>query len=138
MTIFQYMIGNTDWSVPNFHNIKLVQAKSDSFSAPYLVPYDFDFSGIVDASYAYPNQDLFSIEHVTDRYYRGLPSTEEEVDLVLDNFRKNKERILSLVKDFEPLKQSVRVRMVNYIEDFYNTISNQFRVNYHFVRGMGQ
>ena len=138
MTIFQYMIGNTDWSVPNFHNMKLVQSKQDSLSAPFVVPYDFDFSGIVDASYAFPNQDLFSIEHVTDRYYRGLPSTEEEVELVLNNFRKNKEKFIKLVKDFELLKLSERERMVSYIEDFYKTVNNHSRVDYHFVRGMSQ
>ena len=46
--MFEYMIGNTDWSVPNFHNIKLLKPANDSFATPLVVPYDFDFAGLVD------------------------------------------------------------------------------------------
>ncbi len=27
MAIFQYMIGNTDWSIPNQHNVKMLQVR---------------------------------------------------------------------------------------------------------------
>ena len=42
---FEYMIGNTDWSVEYLQNIKL--ATVDSNSAPITIPYDFDHAGIV-------------------------------------------------------------------------------------------
>src|SRR5205085_7276423 len=48
VAIFEYMIGNTDWSVPNYHNIKLMRPKSDSISFPYVIHYDFDFAGLLD------------------------------------------------------------------------------------------
>ncbi len=34
---FQYMIGNTDWSIPNQHNVKMLQGAS---TRPIAIPYD--------------------------------------------------------------------------------------------------
>ena len=47
VALFQYMIGNTDWAVPNYHNIRLIRSITDSTIPPYPVPYDFDFTGLV-------------------------------------------------------------------------------------------
>lgn len=138
MTIFQYMIGNTDWSVPNYHNIKLIQPIADSTANPFIVPYDFDFSGLVNASYAFPNHEMFTIEKVTDRFYRGLPRTPEEVETALGIFKTNQEKIMQLIRSFEILKLDDRETMVKYLEDFYKTINNKKMVDYHFVRGMRQ
>lgn len=51
-SVFQYMIGNTDWSVQYLQNIKLIA--SDTHALPSIVPYDFDHSGLVNAPYAHP------------------------------------------------------------------------------------
>ena len=62
------MIGNTDWSsVDEGHNMELVKGPSET---QWAVPYDFDFSGIVDARYAAPDP-RFSIKDVRQRFYRG-------------------------------------------------------------------
>ncbi|HEX8278293.1 MAG TPA: hypothetical protein VF540_06340, partial [Segetibacter sp.] len=66
VNLFQYMIGNTDWSVGKYHNIKLMLSKNDTLSPPYTIPYDFDYAGIVDAPYAVPNEEL-EIKTVRDR-----------------------------------------------------------------------
>ena len=50
MAVFEYLIGNTDWSVSIF--TKLIA--SDSLSLPNAVPYDFDHAGIVSAPYPKP------------------------------------------------------------------------------------
>ena len=70
VAIFQYMIGNTDWAIPNYHNIKLMRPVTDSFSMPYTIPYDFDFCGLVNANYATPPEEL-GISSVRERAYRG-------------------------------------------------------------------
>lgn len=71
--VFQYLIGNTDWSLVTAeaddtccHNIDLVDIGSHRF----LVPYDFDLSGLVNAPYARPDSSL-GISRVTRRRYRG-------------------------------------------------------------------
>lgn len=99
VAIFQYLIGNTDWAVPNEHNIKLIFDKKNPASLPYAVPYDFDHSGLVDASYAVPNE-IIGTEKVTERVYRGFPRNMDEIQATLDVFRKQKESILSLVRNF--------------------------------------
>ena len=59
------MIGNTDWAVPNNHNVKLIYDKERKLAPPLVVPYDFDYSGLVDASYAVPNE-VIGTEKVTE------------------------------------------------------------------------
>ena len=68
MAVFQYMIGNTDWSVQYLQNIKLIAV--DSVSIPSAVPYDFDHAGIVRAPYAKPAEEL-QMSSTLDRRYRG-------------------------------------------------------------------
>ena len=52
MAVFEYLIGNTDWSVQYLQNIKLIAA--DSAQLPGTIPYDFDHAGIVTTPYAEP------------------------------------------------------------------------------------
>ena len=66
--LFQYLIGNTDWSVIYGHNIVHLK-EPDGFETP--VPYDFDFSGLVNASYAGPPPSL-PIRSVRERVFRGF------------------------------------------------------------------
>ena len=48
VTLFNYMIGNTDWTVTYQHNIKvLINSLSDKPNLGIAVPYDFDYSGLV-------------------------------------------------------------------------------------------
>ena len=57
-SVFEYMIGNTDWSVLAAHNINLLLSKTDSFQHLYPVPYDFDYSGLVNTTYAVPDPTI--------------------------------------------------------------------------------
>lgn len=73
MAVFEYMIGNTDWSVQYQQNIKLLA--KDSVSTPFAVPYDFDNSGFVSAPYAKPAEEL-ELPSVIERRYRGYCITD--------------------------------------------------------------
>ncbi len=79
MYVFQYLVGNTDWSLVTAegdefccHNGKLLQLGNQL----YLVPYDFDRTGLVDASYAKPAPKT-RIRKVTQRRYRGYCMEDE-------------------------------------------------------------
>ena len=93
VSIFEYMIGNTDWSVFASHNIKLLLSKSDSFHVSIRIPYDFDYSGFVNTDYAIPDPRL-NISNVRERVYRGYPRTIDEMDETLDIFRESKKKYL--------------------------------------------
>ena len=132
VALFQYMIGNTDWAVPNYHNIKLMRA--DSVSTPYVVPYDFDFAGAINARYATPAEEL-GIEKVTDRSYRGFARSMLELQMALDIFRKQKDNLLSLVKNFELLNKRERDAMYGYVKEFYDIIEVKSQVQNIFIDG---
>ncbi len=132
VAIFQYMIGNTDWAVPNYHNIKLMRPVTDSISFPYTIPYDFDFCGMVDAPYAIPNEEL-SIKSVKERLYRGFPRTMEELQLTLDVFRAKSPAIKKLVSGFDLLPMRDRNEILDYLDEFYKIIESKSLVKKVFI-----
>lgn len=130
--VFQYMIGNTDWSMFMNHNIKLIRSRKDSLSLPYPVPYDFDFGGLVNAEYAVPAETL-PIQTVRDRLYRGFPRTMEELQEIFDIYNKQKEKIYALINNCEFLLSSNKKDMIRYLDDFYRTINNKKEVQKVFI-----
>jgi hypothetical protein len=74
-SVFEYMISNYDWSMRAApageeccHNGRLMTAAPGGPLTP--VPYDFDFSGLVEAPYAGPPESV-PVESVRQRNYRG-------------------------------------------------------------------
>jgi hypothetical protein len=121
--VFEYMIGNTDWAVQAGHNIRVLHNKGDSTSRPYVIPYDFDFSGLVNTTYSAPNENL-GIQNVRQRLYMGLPASKEELADVLAIFNKQKANIYATINNFNLLTNSTKKEMINYLDEFYKTINN--------------
>lgn len=117
--MFQYMIGNEDWSIAMNRNLKMVKPLDGSQLKP--VPYDFDFSGLVNASYALPNTQL-GLNSIQDRLYLGMPVTDTELEYVFNFFRLKKEALLQIVEDCKPLSRSGRNEVTAYLEGFFNRI----------------
>ena len=70
LSIFHFMIGNTDWQVPRLHNLKLLKMNNVTETAPYVIAYDFDHTGMVDASYSTPSP-ILGIETLRDYQRRS-------------------------------------------------------------------
>ena len=121
VAIFEYMIGNTDWAVSVDHNTKLIMPEKDSIARPYVVPYDFDYSGLVNTEYAVPDEKL-ELENVRQRLYRGFPRTLLEVNEALDIFKEKKEKIYALINNFDLLTTSSKKEMIYYLDSFYDSI----------------
>ena len=132
VNLFEYMIGNTDWSVPHYHNIKLIRPKSDSLASPYAVPYDLNHCGLVNAPYALPQEEL-GIESVKERLYRGFPRSQEELDKAIAVFQKQRENIKSLVSNCDWLTNKYKREVSGYIEDFYKVIDSKREVKNTFI-----
>ncbi len=66
LSLFEYWIGNTDWSLGALHNITLFRGP-DGYVP---VAYDFDWSGAVNARYSFPQATL-GIRTVRERLHRG-------------------------------------------------------------------
>ena len=133
VAIFEYMIGNTDWGVPVNHNTRLIISKKDSLHRPYVVPYDFDYSGFVNTDYAVPDENL-GIQNVRERLYRGYPRTMEELNEVLDIFKRQKEKIYDLINNFELLTSKSKKDMITYLDDFFRIINEPNQVQNIFIK----
>lgn len=122
MAVFQYLIGNTDWSIQYLQNIILMAA--DSTSKPLAVAYDFDHSGMVSAPYAYPAEDL-KMSSVVERRYRGYCITDLTVYRpVIEEYNLHKTKIYSLYNNCKLIDSKYKNFIVKYLDDFYKTINN--------------
>lgn len=121
LALFEYMIGNTDWSIPAAHNMELIITEPGT--PPIVVPYDFDWSGIVDAPYAEPNP-MLGISNVKERVYRGFCRPESTWEPVWEAFEQNKEPIIQLYLDFPYLTKQEKNASIKYIESFYEIIED--------------
>lgn len=136
MTLFEYMIGNTDWGLTNKevnHNLKLIYSKVDSNSKPYAIPYDFDHSGLVNADYAVPNPEL-GIQNVVQRLYRGFPRNINDLQTAFQIFNQQREKIYALVNEFELLDAKNKKEMIAYLNDFYKVINKDRDVQTIFIK----
>jgi hypothetical protein len=136
VTLFEYLIGNTDWSVPAYHNIKLIAPKEDKNVRPYAVAYDFDICGFVDPPYATIDEQLQDkITTVRERLNRGFPRTMEELKIAVKLFNDRKDKIISLIKNNEYLSPKEKSNTIDYVEDFYKTINSDRELQKIFVEG---
>ena len=121
LALFQYMIGNTDWNLSKRHNIKLITI--DSKAAPIPIPYDFDYSGLVNAAYAIPHPNL-PIKSVRERFFqwrgKDVKSLQSSVDILLSK----KEILLSLIKNCPLKKQKEKDEMLAYVLEFFKMIES--------------
>src|SRR5215813_6821793 len=129
MTLFEYMIGNTDMSMYLLHNVVLVQTPKKII---YPVPYDFDYSGLVDARYAIPSKQ-FSITSVRDRLYRGPCRTAAELQPFFEKFNELKPRVMELYDTIPGMDSGFRRDAQRYLESFYTTISRPADVKRAFI-----
>jgi len=122
MYVFQYLIGNTDWSLVRAdtadtccHNIELIDMDGDL----YAVPYDFDLSGLVDAVYAKPGPSLNTMR-VTKRVYRGYCRTPiESVATALQTINGMKDAILAEVENVPALNEKSAKSRRRFLQSFF-------------------
>ncbi|MBT7951274.1 MAG: hypothetical protein HN764_06610 [Gammaproteobacteria bacterium] len=136
-TIFEYMLGNTDYSValgpPNedcCHNA-IPLLSSDGSMIP--VPYDFDATGIVNPPYVSPPKNL-KIKSVRQRRYRGYC---QDIDGFKSNFTVFQEQrgaIFDLYNNQEGLTSSSQKKTLSYLEKFYNSISDEEKIASEFIK----
>jgi hypothetical protein len=119
MSSFMYMIGNTDWSLPYLHNVRVYQTTTDVLA----IPYDFDWSGIVDAPYAVPDARL-GIRSVRDRVWRGPCFPVEELQPTLAKFQAKKDAIYDLWRTFPGLDPKLLKSTLEYLDSFYKDLAN--------------
>lgn len=122
--LFQYMIGNTDFSIMHGHNTKMLGDSTKK--PPIIVPYDFDHSGIVEAKYARP-AEVLNLRSTRERLYRGFSYPKAVFEPILQIFRNNKNQFYALYQNTKGLDPSYVKRCMKYLDEFYEMINNPKR-----------
>jgi hypothetical protein len=134
--LFQFMVGNTDCTMyfpsdnGGLHNIVAVEREGTTVVP---VPYDFDWTGLVDASYARPNPQL-NLRRVTDRMYRGFCRANIDYAATYEAFLDRRATIDGLVSGFETMAEDERRSVARYLDDFWETLGDEGRARYSIER----
>lgn len=130
--LFELMIGNNDYSVLKVregedccHNTDIFALDEAALKIP--IPFDFDFSGFVNAVYAAPPSHL-PITEVRHRYYTGLCHPPGVLDNAIAHVRAKREQIIALIENQKELSDKGRRDALRYIRYFYDILDNPRRL----------
>jgi hypothetical protein len=130
MSLFHYMVGNTDWSMVVFHNVEALR-RGDGAYLP--VPYDFDWTGVVDAQYARPDPK-FRTGSVRQRIFRGFCRPTVDQESIYQQFRDIQDAAYDLVRNQEGLSERNKGKLIDYLENFYEVIDDPAKAHERIVR----
>jgi len=128
------MIANHDWSMfagPDgecCHNGKLLGAEKTATDGLVFVPYDFDYSGFVDAPYAVPPAGL-GLKSVRQRLYRGHCALNIEAKRTAALFRERRQAIESSIRATPHLEQKTADKALKFIAGFFDSIEDDAAVD---------
>ena len=117
--LFQYLIGNVDWSTAISKNMDIYKSKENG--KMFIVPYDFDFSGFVNVSYAVPNKD-YNQKKIRDRLLLEADESDSLYQSEIQKFIALKPSFIDLIKKQKGLEMDVKIDLENYIHSFYDNI----------------
>ena len=126
--LFQHMIANHDWSMRAgpvgdtcCHNAKLIGAPGAGNAIP--IPYDFDFSGLVNAPYANPPEQL-KIRSVRERKYRGYCVHNMQVAEAARTFRSKRPAFEAELKSIPGLDPQGAASAIAFMGQFFAEIAS--------------
>ena len=129
MAIFEYMISNYDWSMRAApkgqdccHNGRLL---TDGLPGTLLiaVPYDFDFSGLVDAPYAGPPEGI-PIDTVRERNYRGYCAHMAQARAAGAQFSAQRGNIIGVLATIPGMTDRTRQNAASYLAGFFQDLDS--------------
>jgi hypothetical protein len=136
--LFEYMIGNLDWSMRAgpagqgcCHNGRLLTGTTGQLIA---FPYDFDYSGLVDAPYAVPPEG-FGNGSVRNRIYRGYCSHNAEAIAAAAEIRALRPQIEGLFGQIPGLEDRTRRKTLSYLGQFFAQIATNDSVRKTILKG---
>jgi hypothetical protein len=121
--VFQYFIGNTDFSEAGLHNVEMF-FNNEGVAMP--IAYDFDFAGAVNARYATTDERL-KIQNVRQRLFRGYCTDADAYGKVFALFNEKKAQIYALYSDSigSLMDRGTVKETLRYFNEFYDTINDK-------------
>jgi hypothetical protein len=135
LSLFEYMISNLDMSLAAQHNIRIAELPT---GVRYPIPYDFDYSGLVNADYAVPPQNLqaqYHLESVRTRLYRGPCLPQADLEPYFAQFRAIRNDVLAMYDALPLLKSGYRSDSKRYLDAFFHTLDHPDMAKKEFVDG---
>lgn len=117
IALYNYYIGNTDWSTEEPHNLETFRTRGDAQHLVY-VPYDFDWAGLVNAPYARP-QSVYGTKSVTERVVPRECLNEAAVREVLSEMRERRELLDAMIGNEGSLRSREQQRLVGFLQQFW-------------------
>jgi len=130
VAFFEYMIVNTDWSLPIMHNIELVSL--DYFEAPYPVPYDFDWSGLINIPYEVPTISGMQ-KRIPERVFKGKCRKKKEYKKTIRLYHSKKQDLFDLYIDFPYLDYDIKTKTLETIQVFYEILNDKYIFRVEFI-----
>ncbi len=130
MAIFNYMIINTDYSIPIMHNVVLVSR--DYFEPPLPVPYDFDWSGLINIPYDSPY--VTHISGSPERIYKGPCLRMKELEKILGEMQMKRPEVFELFLEFPYLEHEKKSRNIQDLYLFFIMSGNRKLIREAFIR----
>jgi hypothetical protein len=118
LALFQYMIGNTDWSIERQDNIVILQME-DGRQVPVL--YDLDQSGLVNPHYAKPAAGL-PIRTVRQRFFQGFCYPDFDWDALFGTFIGSETEMKNVLSKVPGLRRGDRRIAGVYLDEFFDTL----------------
>lgn len=135
VSLFQFMIGDLDWELVRgpegddcCHNGKLLAATATARDRLFPVPYDFDFSGFVNAPYAVPPANI-RVSSVRMRYYRGYCSFNANMPAVVQRFQTHRAALYAIIDGETRLNTARRQAAHRYLDGFFEVLDNPAAFN---------
>ena len=129
-SLFEYMIGNLDWDIvagpPGeacCHNSRLIAPARAAARGLIPLPYDFDYSGLVDTPYAVPPEQI-PVNSVKRRYYRGFCRHNAEAGAVAGEFRAKRAALEAVFAQVPQLDERTRAGALRYLSRFFDEIAD--------------
>jgi hypothetical protein len=141
--LLEYMISNLDWDflaatagADCCHNSRFLAAKGATpatATAVVPLPYDFDYSGFVDAPYAVVPESL-RVTGVTDRLYRGYCVSTPEMPAVIDEFRGKRAQMLAVINNEPRLNPRFKAKATRFVEGFFAVLDDPAKVDAQIIK----
>ena len=125
LAIFNFMIGNYDWSVPGQHNIVVIKTLNlDPYGLGIAIPHDFDWTGLVNASYAVP-AEIVGTDNVRERLFEGVCRSKEVFQKDLDLFSGKKAEFYRVINEFPYVNNQVKKDITGYLNGFFDQLEGK-------------
>jgi hypothetical protein len=124
VALFQFMISNADWSILLNRNMQMVGMPAGKY---LMVPYDFDYSGLVAAPYARPAAELGQ-SSIRQRVFRGTASSVEGLRPEVAYFLSKQDDIQELIKECPQLTNESKADILAYTLEFFGILKDEKRI----------